>query len=204
MKLVFASNSPRRKELLSKFDLDIAYCQHQFDEKSIKKDIDPKYYCKLIAQGKSKSILYKYEKTPVLSADTIVLIKNRILEKPIDYDEAFNMLSMLSGNTHQVITAVNILYLEGSLNFTFIEETSVTFNKLDSNDISYYIRRHSPYDKAGGYGIQGFSSIFVKKIDGCYFNVVGLPLSSLFYHLKKFNLIEFPLNTLNKNDNLSS
>ena len=204
MKLVFASNSPRRKELLSKFDLDIAYCQHQFDEKSIKKDMDPKYYCKLIAQGKSKSILSNYEKTPILSADTIVLIKNRILEKPIDYDEAFNMLSMLSGDTHQVITAVNILYLEGSLNFTFIEETSVTFNKLDSNDISYYIRRHSPYDKAGGYGIQGFSSIFVKKIDGCYFNVVGLPLSSLFYHLKKFNLIEFPLNTLNKNDNLSS
>ena len=78
------------------------------------------------------------------------------------------------------------------MNFTFAEETLVTFNQLNSSEISYYIEKYKPFDKAGSYGIQDFSSIFVNSIDGCYFNVVGLPLSSLFYHLKKFKLVQFP------------
>ena len=87
---------------------------------------------------------------------------------------------------------------------TFTERTYVTFNEISSSLISYYIEKYQPFDKSGSYGIQGFSSIFVNKINGCYFNVVGLPLSSLFYKLKKLNLIDFPLKTLNKNNNLLS
>jgi len=193
MKLVFASNSPRRKELLSKFDIDIKFDSHSFDEVSIKKNINPYNYCRLIAEGKSSSLVDKYPNTPIISADTIVVSPdNKIFEKPKKNQEAFNMLNALSGKTHKVLTGINILYLLEDINFTFTEETSVTFNELNSNEISYYIKGYKPFDKAGSYGIQAFSSIFVNSINGCYFNVVGLPLSALFYHLKKFKLVQFP------------
>ena len=193
MKLVFASNSPRRKELLSKFDIDIKFDSHLFDEVSIKKNINPYNYCQLIAEGKSYSLVDKYPNIPIISADTIVVSSdNKIFEKPKKNQEAFDMLSTLSGNTHKVLTGINILYLAGDVNFTFAEETLVTFNQLDPIEISYYIEKYKPFDKAGSYGIQDFSSIFVNSIEGCYFNVVGLPLSALFYHLKKFKLVQFP------------
>jgi len=204
MKLIFASKSPRRRKMLSKFDLNIVFQNHEFNEKSVAKNIDPVDYCTLIAEGKSDSISAKHRSFPILSADTIVTIKNKILGKPNNFNEAFNMLTMLSGKTHCVLTAVNILYPKNNINFTFTEKTFVTFNEIDSELISYYIEKHQPFDKSGSYGIQGFSSIFVKKIDGCYFNVVGLPLSLLFHKLKKLNLIDFPLKTLNKNNNLQS
>ena len=193
MKLIFASNSPRRKELLSKFDINIKFDSHSFDEVSIKKNINPYNYCRLIAEGKSFSLVDKYPNTPIISADTIVVSPdNKIFEKPKKNQEAFNMLSALNGKTHKVLTGMNILYLERDVNFTFAEETLVTFNQLDPSEISYYIEKYKPFDKAGSYGIQDFSSIFVNSINGCYFNVVGLPLSSLFYHLKKFKLVQFP------------
>jgi len=193
MKLIFASDSPRRKKLLSKFDLDITFNPHLFDEISIKKNINPYNYCSLIAEGKSSSLTNRYPETPIISADTIVVSPDKnIFEKPKNFQEAFNMLNVLSGKTHKVLTGINILYLLEDINFTFTEETSVTFNKLNSNEISYYIKKYKPFDKAGSYGIQDFSSIFVNSINGCYFNVVGLPLSTLFYHLKKFKLVQFP------------
>ena len=89
MKLIFASKSPRRKKLLSKFDINIVFSDHQFDEKSINKNINPKKYCKLIAEGKSNSILSSYNDTPILSADTIVVVENEVLEKPNNFNEAF-------------------------------------------------------------------------------------------------------------------
>jgi len=193
MKLIFASNSPRRIELLSKFDIDIEFVAHAFDETSIEKNISPSNYCKLIAEGKSSSLMRKYPNIPIISADTVVVSPdNEIFEKPRDEEEAFNMLRALSEKTHKVLTGVNILHPLEDINFTFVEKTSVKFNSLNSDTILYYIERYSPLDKAGSYGIQDFSSIFVSSINGCYFNVVGLPLASLFYHLKKFKLIQFP------------
>ena len=204
MKLIFASKSPRRKKMLSRFDLDVIFQSHCFDEKSVSKNISPSKYCTLIAEGKSSSLLTDVNPHPILSADTIVTLEGEILEKPSDFNDAFNMLTMLSGKTHSVLTAVNILYPDNNINLTFTERTHVTFNEISSSLISYYIEKYQPFDKSGSYGIQGFSSIFVNKINGCYFNVVGLPLSSLFYKLKKLNLIDFPLKTLNKNNNLPS
>tara|TARA_B100000676_G_scaffold77770_1_gene77462 strand:- start:1405 stop:2019 length:615 start_codon:yes stop_codon:yes gene_type:complete len=204
MKLIFASKSPRREKMLSRFDLDVVFRSHCFDEKSVDRNIDPSKYCALIAEGKSSSLLTDINPYPILSADTIVTVEGEILGKPSDFNDAFNMLTMLSGKTHSVLTAVNILYPNNNINLTFTERTYVTFNEISSSLISYYIEKYQPFDKSGSYGIQGFSSIFVNKINGCYFNVVGLPLSSLFYKLKKLNLIDFPLKTLNKNNNLLS
>ena len=131
MKLVFASNSPRRKELLSKFDIDIKFNSHSFDESSIKKNINPYNYCQLIAEGKSSSLVDKYPNTPIISADTIVVSSdNKIFEKPKKNQEAFDMLSTLSGNTHKVLTGVNILYLAGDMNFTFVEEDICNLTNL--------------------------------------------------------------------------
>ena len=101
------------------------------------------------------------------------------------------MLRELSGKKHQVLTGVSIIQKQAQINFSFIETTQVEFNELTDEEIYYYIKHFEPYDKSGSYGIQGFSSIFVKSISGCYFNVVGLPLSRLFYFLKKFNLLQF-------------
>ena len=187
MKLVFASNSPRRKELLSKFDIDIKFDSHSFDEASIKKNISPYNYCRLIAEGKSSSVIDKYPNTPIISADTIVISSDsKIFEKPKKNQEAFDMLSALSGNTHKVLTGINILYLVGDINFTFAEETSVTFNQLDPSEISYYIEKYKPFDKAGSYGIQDGFAVHIKKINGCYYNVMGLPLSK--FYKKMFTL----------------
>ena len=101
------------------------------------------------------------------------------------------MLRALSGKKHQVITGVSIKHKQAKINFSFTETTLVEFNDLRDEEIYYYIKHFEPYDKSGSYGIQGFSSIFVKSINGCYFNVVGLPVSRLFYFLKKFNLVQF-------------
>jgi len=193
MKLIFASNSPRRIELLSKFDIDVEFIDHMFDETSIEKNITPANYCKLIAEGKSSSLIKKYPDMPIISADTIVVSpNNEIFEKPRNEQEAFSMLNDLSNKTHKVLTGISILYPLKDINFTFVEETLVKFNDLSPSTILYYIKKYRPFDKAGSYGIQDFSSIFVSSINGCYFNVVGLPLSTLFYYLKKFKLVQFP------------
>lgn len=192
MKFIFASNSPRRKKLLSNFNLDIKFIPHRFDENSIDKNIEPYSYCEIISKEKANSLVDIYPNQTILSADTIVLSpQNKIFEKPKDEEEAYRMLRELSGKEHQVLTGVSIIQKQTQINFSFIEATQVEFNELTDEEIYYYIKHFEPYDKSGSYGIQGFSSIFVKSISGCYFNVVGLPLSRLFYFLKKFNLLQF-------------
>ena len=197
MKFVLASNSPRRKKLLSQFNLSLSVTSHSFDESSVSKKLNPEEYCRLISEKKAKSICNNHSTSTILSADTIVTIDNNILEKPINKNDAVRMLNLLSGRQHEVVTGVTIINNHNNIDFSFTETTIVTFNKIPENEIVYYIDKYKPYDKSGSYGIQDFSAIFVKSIEGCFFNVVGLPLSSLFYYLKKFNLIQFPLNTGN-------
>ena len=192
MEFVFASNSPRRKEILSKFNIDIKFVPHRFNESIIDKNIEPHSYCKIISNEKANSIVDIYPNQPILSADTIVLSPNNsIFEKPKSKEDAHRMLRDLSGKKHQVLTGVSIIHNQAKINFSFTETTLVEFNDLSDKEIYYYIKHSEPYDKSGSYGIQGFSSIFVKSINGCYFNVVGLPVSRLFYFLKKFNLVQF-------------
>ena len=192
MKLIFATNSPRRKKLLKEFNIDVEFVSHLFDEDSADKDIDPIFYCKQMADKKTSSLTHKYPDSPIVSADTIVVSPdNKIFEKPKDKEEAFKMLYSLSGRTHSVLTGIDLKFIHQKINFNFVERTLVKFNKLEQSEIQYYIENYSPYDKSGSYGIQDFSSIFVESIEGCYFNVVGLPLSSLFFHLKKYKIVQF-------------
>ena len=195
MKFVLASKSPRRHQLLTQFDLDLMFASHTFDENSVSKNQDPEEYCRLISKGKTESVCDDYPDHSVLSADTIVVIDDIILEKPIDRDDAIRMLNLLSAREHKVITAVSLFCKNKNTSFSFIEKTLVTFNPLSKEEISYYVDRYKPYDKSGAYGIQDFSSIFVKSINGCYFNVMGLPLSTLFQYLKKFDLVQIPFDT---------
>ena len=192
MKFIFASSSPRRKKLLSNFNLDIEFISHRFNENSIDKNIEPYSYCEIISREKANSLVDIYPNQTILSADTIVLSpNNKIFEKPKSEKDAYRMLRELSGEKHQVLTGVSIIQKQAQINFSFIETTQVEFNDLTDEEIYYYIKHFEPYDKSGSYGIQGFSSLFVKSINGRYFNVVGLPLSRLFYFLKKFNLLQF-------------
>ena len=99
---------------------------------------------------------------------------------------------MIVTSSHKVITGVTCILNNNGLNITFSDMTIVKFHEIENSDINYYVEKYKPFDKSGSYGIQDFSSIFVSSINGCYFNVVGLPLSTLFYYLKKFKLVQFP------------
>ena len=124
----------------------------------------------------------------IISADTVVCLDGEILEKPRDPDHAFDMLSKLNGNKHYVYTGVTLIYKKDNssdpITHSFVEETEVIFRKNSEDMIRAYVGTGDPFDKAGGYGYQGIASVFVEKINGCYYNVVGLP-SSLFVKLEE-------------------
>ena len=113
----------------------------------------------------------------VIGADTIVIINDKILGKPKSYKESFAMLKSLSGKTHQVLTGVSLIHLDLGIDFTFNEATDVSFCFLTDEEINKYIDKYKPYDKAGSYGIQDGFSVYVEKISGCFYNVMGFPIS---------------------------
>ena len=181
MNIILASKSPRRKELLEKFNLKFKVVESLFDESTVEiKNVDPKDYCLRLAQGKCEEVANKYKSSLVIGADTIVYYNDMILNKPADKKEAIEHLNILSANTHQVYTGVFLMVKEKDISLSFYEKTDVTFNHLYNNDIEYYTTHCNPYDKAGSYGIQDWSIIFVEKINGCFNNVVGFPISKFF------------------------
>ena len=189
MNIILASKSPRRKELLEKFNLKFKVVESLFDEGAVEtSNIEPQDYCMQLAQGKCEEVANRYKDSLIIGADTIVYYKNMILNKPKDKKEAIEHLNMLSANTHQVYTGVSLMIKGKNTNLSFFEKTDVTFNSLNSNDIEHYTTHCNPYDKAGSYGIQDWSIIFVEKINGCFNNVVGFPVSK-FYKLAMNNKI---------------
>ena len=136
------------------------------------------------AREKAKNIANSHPDSLVVGADTIVVFKGKILGKPVDEKESFVMLKSLSGNTHEVITGVSIYSEKYEVDQTFNERTFVSFNTLSDNDINYYIKTYSPLDKAGSYGIQDWFSVNVHKIKGCFYNVMGFPLSAFYHHYR--------------------
>ncbi|OZM57860.1 septum formation inhibitor Maf [Lottiidibacillus patelloidae] len=182
-KLILASGSPRRKELLEQVNLTFEIIVSDIEEVMNEKDT-PANIVQSLAQQKAKDVFSKNKDCVVIGADTIVAIGDRRLGKPKSKEEAVEMLQLLSGNTHSVFTGVAIETLEKSI--TFYEETKVMFWNLTKKDIDTYIQSGEPFDKAGAYGIQGFGAMLVKKIDGDYFNVVGLPISRTIRELSRF------------------
>lgn len=182
---ILASRSPRREQLLKELGLT-------FD--TVFKDYIEDYPVGLrgaeIAEflSHNKALLFKGEITDrdiVITADTVVWCDNKVLDKPSNYDEAFDILCVMSGKTHDVITGVTFFSNQAEL--TFSETTKVTFDDLTYDEIDYYIREFKPFDKAGAYGIQEWIGLAgIISIEGSYFNVMGLPVQKLYTELKKF------------------
>lgn len=183
MQTILASASPRRKELLSLLINDFNVLTSDIDE-STEKSL-PHEIVKDLAQKKALAVkkLAKDDDL-IISADTLVFLNKQRLGKPRDVSDAKYMLSALSNKTHSVYTGFCLIFNDKIL--TDFERTDVTFNPLTDEEIDAYIATLEPMDKAGAYGIQGYASRFIKKIDGCYFNVVGLPISKLYNSLREF------------------
>ena len=182
-KVILASNSPRRRELLAGLGL-------QFEVRVLA-DIDENYPPTLPATQIAKYIAHKKaeanraimaENEMIITADTIVVVDNMVMGKPTDDADAIRMLSTLSGKTHKVITGVCITTLNKQT--VFDVTTGVTFKTLTDEEINYYITHFHPTDKAGAYGLQGRGCTFAKRIDGDYFNVIGLPICTIHNCLK--------------------
>lgn len=183
--IVLASSSPRRKELLLKYDL-----KPIIEKSSIKETISPNETVEQIAMAlafeKANQVGGKYNQGEIIiGADTIVAYEGKVLGKPKGEEDAKNMLKSLSGREHEVITGISIIKSNSNLKIIDYEKTIVKFRKLTDRKIENYIKTKEYIDKAGAYGIQGVGGILVERINGCYFNVVGLPLYKLDILLEK-------------------
>ena len=188
MNFILASRSPRRRDLLLRLQTPFDVILPNVDESMIPSNVSPETYCIALAELKANDISQHYPSELVIGADTIVVLNDQIFGKPNDKVHAQNMLNTLSGKTHQVYSGVCLNWEEKNIHHLFAEVTMVTFKNLDERDISHYIESCSPYDKAGSYGIQDWSAVFVKEISGCYDNVVGFPISRFYQELKKLGI----------------
>lgn len=186
--IVLASQSPRRQELLKQlnipFEIVVSRVKEVFDPCE-----DPSKIVKELALQKGMWVQNHCRKSSIIiSADTIVVAEGQILGKPKNIDDARNMLSLLSGKKHQVFTGLCIIDSELEKKAVDVGITDVYFRNLDREEIEGYLRTSEPYDKAGAYGIQGLGAVFIDKIDGDFFTVMGLPVEKLYNILKTFNI----------------
>lgn len=178
LEIILASNSPRRRELLS--NAGIAFVSDPADvDESRRPDEQPEMYAVRLALDKARATASRHTGGLVVGADTIVVVDGEVLGKPESEADAVRMLTMLSGRAHEVITGVAVVDASGGRSITAAETTRVRMRKLDPGLIEAYVKSGEPMDKAGGYGIQGRASLFVESVEGCYFNVVGLPMARL-------------------------
>ncbi|HBF76977.1 MAG TPA: septum formation inhibitor Maf [Clostridiaceae bacterium] len=187
-KFVLASASPRRADILKKLGIDFEVIPSSFDEKSNIKDV--RELVKYLAEGKAKDVMSKTDAADVIivGADTVVYFDNKIIGKPKSEEEAFQILKMLNNKKHEVLTGICVIDKKSNKIITDYEVTNVFFNDLSDEEILSYIKTKEPFDKAGAYGIQGLGSLLVKRIEGCYFNVVGMPVTKLYMILKKMGV----------------
>ncbi|WP_033828293.1 Maf family protein [Bacillus andreraoultii] len=189
-RLILASSSPRRRDILKQLVTSFEIISSNVDE-SVDKNLPPEEIVMNLAKRKASSVANNQQDAFIIGADTIVVFKNQILGKPADYDEAKQMLTTLSGNTHSVYTGTCII--NGNDKRVFYEKADVTFWELTEEEIDRYIRTGEPLDKAGSYGIQGYGATLVKSIHGDFYAVVGLPIAKLYHTLKE---MKFPFKKL--------
>lgn len=184
-RIILASRSPRRQQLLRQLGLSFDVVIRDFDE-SYPEALSGKDIAEFISANKASS--FRDELTGndiVITADTIVWCDNKVLGKPVDLEDALKILMAISGNTHEVITGVSIISKTKEVSFS--ESTKVTFEEMMEEEMRFYAERFKPYDKAGAYGIQEWIGLAAcSRIEGSYFNVVGLPVQRLYAELKKF------------------
>ncbi len=177
-KIVLASASPRRANLLKQIGLEFQICPSRVDESAIT-DTSPDTAVQELALTKAKAVAGNHMNGLVIGADTVVVINRRVIGKPEHAAHAVEILTQLSGVCHEVMTGVALVDLERRREVVWQEKTVVQFRKLHRREILTYVNSGEAVDKAGAYGVQGRAAAFVERIEGCYFNVVGLPLASL-------------------------
>lgn len=185
--IILASASPRRKELLEKTGLKFQV-DAGFYEEDMGLAMEPPKLARFLSFEKAKALAGKYKNALIIAADTFIIFKGEVLGKPHTAKEAKRMLSLLNGKTHSVITGFTIINTGDNKKISRSVETKVSFKKLTEDEIKAYIKSGEPLDKAGAYAIQGIGAVIVKRIEGDYFNVMGLPLGSLTEALKKFGV----------------
>ena len=188
MKIVLASSSPRRAEILRDAQIPFTICFAAIDETPLPNESAPAMVARLAeekAHAAAAQLPPAYQDSIVIGADTTVELNAEILGKPDDSAHAHEMLRKLSGETHRVLTGIFLLRLPQNTARSAVEISNVTFAPLTENEIAAYASSHEPLGKAGGYAIQGIAGRFIPKIDGCYFNVVGLPLARVYALLKE-------------------
>jgi septum formation protein len=181
-KIILASGSPRRAELLRQIELEFEVRPSEVEEPEITQAA-PAIAAQELALAKAKAVASTLDKGLVIGADTVVVIDQDAIGKPKNNAHAIQILMRLSGNRHDVITGVALLDLDRDREIVWAEETAVYFRKLRQSEVLEYVRSGEALDKAGAYGIQGRAVAFVERIEGCYTNVVGLPLASLIERL---------------------
>jgi septum formation protein len=187
MKLILASASPRRAEVLRNAGFVFAVRPADVDETRLARE-SAEEYVRRVAQAKAHAIAEPAraaaERAIVIAADTTVVAQGQILAKPADAADARRMLGLFHGKTHEVLTALCVINIATAEESLHVEKTRVEFLKMSEQEIEDYIQTGEPFDKAGAYGIQGIAGRFATRIEGCYFNVLGLPLSRLWTTLQ--------------------
>ncbi len=183
MEIILASKSPRRKQLLALCGVDFKVREADIDE-ILDESVSRVEAIEKLALHKAQTIWNHHPQALIIGADTIVLIDDEVLNKPVDNEDAKNMLRKLSGRTHQVITGVCLMDKDKVKMFSSVVE--VDFCVLDENEIDNYVNSGEPMDKAGAYGIQGLAATFISAIRGDYYAVMGLPVSKVYWHLKNW------------------
>ncbi len=185
--IILASASPRRKELLEKIGLRFEVEPSNYEE-DMPSALEPHEFAQKISLEKAKVVASKHKNAIVIAADTFIIFGGQILGKPHTEKEARKMLETISGKSHSVITGFSIIDTGTSKTLSKSVETKIYIRKLTLAEIDAYVKSKEPLDKAGAYAIQGLGSVFVEKIEGDYFNVIGLPLSALTEALKEFGI----------------
>jgi septum formation protein len=184
-KVILASKSPRRKSILEQVGLKFSIVASDFDETKIKFKT-PQEMVKKLSFEKAKIVAAKHPKAVIIGADTTVIFKKEIIGKPKSKQDAIRILKLLSGNTHKIVTGFTVM--EGKKSITGHIVSKAKFKKLSEQEIKAYVATNEPMDKAGGYGIQDKGGLFIEKIEGDYFNVVGLPIFAVSKALKEFGV----------------
>lgn len=186
--IILASQSPRRRMLLEAAGLNFQVLPSQINESDFEA-LAPAAYAKTLAQAKAEDVAKKHPGCWVIGADSIVVIDGKILEKPVSIFDARRMIGLLNGNTHQVLTGYAIVHAGNAHVFSDVEITEVTFKSMTDEEMKWYVQTPEPYDKAGGYAIQGLGSFMVSRINGSYTNVVGLPVCEVIDQLYRLGVI---------------
>jgi septum formation protein len=189
-RLILASASPRRRELLARFGIEFSVVPSRFDEAAVPYTRAEDYVRELSA-GKAETVAARYPESWVLAADTIVVADDRLLGKPADRDEARKMMGALSGRNHRVHTGFSLRRRADRRARDASVCTEVRFRELSAEEIEWYVRTDEPYDKAGGYGIQGLAGLFVAGVSGSCSNVVGLPVAEVVSALVEEGVLRF-------------